>query len=58
MRLSRKELTPPVNPVTTGDWLVNRFGMTTRAVVHAGQRDALVDLLLAGKRLKVRRRRA
>ena len=51
MRLSRKELAPPVNPVTTGDWLVNRFGMTTRVVVHAGQRDALVDLLLAAAAL-------
>ena len=25
---------------------MNRFGMTTKVVVHAGKRDALVDLLL------------
>jgi quinol monooxygenase YgiN len=47
MRLSRKELAPAGILVTTGDWLVNRFGMTTKAVVQPGQRDVLVDLLLA-----------
>jgi quinol monooxygenase YgiN len=47
MRLSREELAPATTPVSTGDWLMNRFGMTTKVVVHAGQRDVLVDLLLA-----------
>jgi quinol monooxygenase YgiN len=46
MRLSREELAPATSPVVTGDWLVNRFGMTTRLVVYPGQRGALVDLLL------------
>src|SRR4026208_919637 len=46
MRLARKQLAPAASPVETGDWLVNRFGLTTKVVVHAGQRDALVDLLL------------
>lgn len=46
MRLTRKQLAPAASPVETGDWLVNRFGLTTKVVVHAGQRDALVDLLL------------
>jgi quinol monooxygenase YgiN len=47
MRLSRKQLAPASLPVTTGEWLVNRFGMTTKVVVHRGQRDVLVRLLLA-----------
>ncbi len=47
MRLSRQKLAPATGPVVTGDWLMNRFGMTTKVVVHAGQRDVLVGLLLA-----------
>lgn len=46
MRLSREELSTASERVRTGDWLVNRFGMTTKVVVHEGQRDVLVDLLL------------
>lgn len=46
MRLSREELAPATSPVVTGDWLVNRFGMTTKVAVYPGQRDVLVDLLL------------
>jgi len=46
MRLSREELAPATSPVETGDWLMNRFGMTTKLVVLPGKRDVLVDLLL------------
>jgi len=46
MRLSREELTPATGRVVTGDWLVSRFGMTTKVVACAGQRDKLVELLL------------
>jgi quinol monooxygenase YgiN len=46
MRLSREELAPATGRVVTGDWLVSRFGMTTKVVAHVGQRDKLVELLL------------
>ena len=47
MRLSREALAAASERVRTGDWLVNRFGMTTRVTVQPGQREVLVDLLLA-----------
>lgn len=47
MRLSRAVLAPDNDQVATGDWLVHRFGTTTRLNVQVGQREVLVDLLLA-----------